>query len=327
MKPATPSARLPEPLPAAGDPTRSSEDDREVRIIGVPMDLGAGRRGVDMGPSAIRLAGLEPKLRSLGRAVVDTGDVSVPIPESRRPGTGPRYLREIVRACSRLAVRVERILEAGGLPLVLGGDHSIAAGTAAGVAAHLRRRKRRAGLLYVDAHGDINTPETSPSGNVHGMPLAAILGMGPRDLAEVGGVSPAVRPEQTVLLGIRNLDPLERENIRRSGIQTYTMRDVDERGMSAVVADALRVLSRGTAGFHLSFDLDSLDPAIAPGVGTPVRGGIDFREAHLLMEMVADSGRVLAVEVAELNPILDTRNATAELAVDLLLSALGKKIL
>jgi arginase len=291
------------------------------------MDLGAGRRGVDMGPSALRLAGLESKLEALRHVVLDTGDITVPIPEVRKPGPGPKYLREIVGACAKLAKRVETILGAGGFPLVLGGDHSIALGTVTGIAQHFRRREQDFGLLYVDAHGDMNTSDSSESGNVHGMPLAALLGIGSKELVEFGGFSPKVRRDKTVLLGIRNVDPAEREIIVSSEIAVYTMRDIDERGMSAVMRDALGLVTSGTAGFHLSFDLDSLDPSIAPGTGTPVSGGIDFREAHLLMEMAADTGHLTSMEVAELNPILDARNGTGELAVDLILSALGKRIL
>ncbi|MGH7149842.1 MAG: arginase [Planctomycetota bacterium] len=300
---------------------------REIRLIGVPMDLGAGRRGVDMGPSAMRLAGLEANLEALGHRVTDTGDIPVPIPEVRKPGPGPKYLREILAACDKLARKVERILEERAVPIVLGGDHSIALGTVTGLARHFRRKGREFGLLYVDAHGDMNTPESSPSGNVHGMPLAAVLGLGSRDLVEFGGFSPKAKRERTALLGIRNVDEAERGLILKAGIAAYTMRDLDERGMPAVVREALAVVTSGTEGFHLSFDLDSLDPTIAPGTGTPVRGGIGYREAHLLMELVADTGHLVSMEVAELNPVLDDRNVTGQLAVDLILSAFGKRIL
>jgi arginase len=300
---------------------------REIRLIGVPMDLGAGRRGVDMGPSAMRLAGLEANLEALGHRVTDLGDVPVPIPEVRKPGPGPKYLKEILAACDKLARKVERILEERAVPIVLGGDHSIALGTATGLARHFRRKGRDFGLLYVDAHGDMNTPESSPSGNVHGMPLAAVLGLGSRDLVEFGGFSPKVKRERTALLGIRNVDDAERGLILKAGIAAYTMRDLDERGMPAVVREALAVVTSGTEGFHLSFDLDSLDPTIAPGTGTPVRGGIGYREAHLLMELVADTGHLVSMEIAELNPVLDDRNVTGQLAVDLILSAFGKRIL
>lgn len=300
---------------------------RNVHFIGVPMDLGAGRRGVDMGPSAVRYAGLDAKIRALGHAFVDGGDVPVPIPEVRVPGSGPKYLREIHRACHRLAFRVERLMDDGAFPLVVGGDHSIAIGSITGVASHYRRKGQSLGLIWVDAHADMNTPETSPSGNIHGMPLSCVLGMGAAELVDLGGFAPKVRGENAALLGIRDLDDGERENVRASGIRAFTMRDVDEMGMSQVMREAIAVASRGTAGFHVSFDLDGLDPEIAPGVGTPVRGGIGFREAHLLMEMVADSGRMVSMEATELNPILDTRNRTGELVVDLIASAFGKRIL
>lgn len=300
---------------------------RHVRMIGVPMDLGADRRGVDMGPSAIRYAGIRSKILALGHEFSDAGDVSVPIPELRRPGKGAKYLREICRACERLLVKVEQCLKLGATPLVVGGDHSIAVGTMAGVAAHYRRKNEKVGLLWIDAHADMNTPETSPSGNVHGMPLSAVLGIGAPPFVNVGGFAPKVEPENVALIGIRDLDAAEREIVRKSGIHAYTMRDVDELGMSRVMREALSAVNDGTAGFHLSFDLDALDPEIAPGVGTPVRGGIGFREAHLLMELVSDSGRVLSLEATELNPILDTKNRTGELMVELLGSALGKRIL
>ncbi len=305
----------------------TSQSTRDVRFIGVPMDLGADRRGVDMGPSAVRYAGLSARIRALGHAFVDGGDVSVPIPEVRVPGSGPKYLREIHRACHRLAFRVERILEEEAFPLVVGGDHSIAVGTITGIASHFRRRGETMGLVWVDAHADMNTPESSPSGNVHGMPLSSVLGFGAPELVNLGGFAPKVRPENVALIGIRDVDDGERELVRRSGIRAFTMRDVDELGMSRVMREALSVATDGTAGFHLSFDLDGLDPEIAPGVGTPVRGGIGFREAHLLMEMVSDSGRMVSMEATELNPILDTRNRTAELVVELIASAFGKRIL
>jgi len=301
---------------------------RDVRFIGVPMDLGADRRGVDMGPSAVRYAGLSARLRALGHAFSDAGDVPVPIPEVRVPGSGPKYLREIHRACQRLAFRVERILDEQAMPLVVGGDHSIAIGTITGVAAHYRKLDSRGiGLIWVDAHADMNTPQSSPSGNIHGMPLSSVLGIGAPELVNLGGFAPKVNAANAALIGIRDLDDQEREIVRSSGIRTFTMRDIDELGMSRVMREAIAVATDGTVGFHLSFDLDGLDPEIAPGVGTPVRGGIGFREAHLLMEMVADSGRMVSMEATELNPILDTKNKTAELVVELIASAFGKRIL
>lgn len=307
------------------DPVAIAE--RHVRLIGCPMDLGADRRGVDMGPSAIRHAGIAHKVRSLGHEFSDAGDVSVPLPEVRRPGKGPKYLREIHHACERLAAKVEQAARKGLTPLVVGGDHSIAIGTITGIASHYRKQEQAIGLVWVDAHADMNTPETSPTGNIHGMPLSAVLGLGAPQLTGLGGFSPKVRPVNVALIGIRDLDAAEREIVRQSGIRAYTMRDVDELGMSRVMGEALAAVNHGTAGFHLSFDLDGLDPEIAPGVGTPVRGGIGFREAHLLMEMVADSGRMVSLEATELNPILDTKNGTGELMVELIGSALGKRIL
>jgi arginase len=300
---------------------------KDVRLLGIPMDLGAGRRGVDMGPSAIRYAGVDARIRALGHSFTDVGDLPVPLPETREPGKGPKYLREILRTCQRLAFRVERIVEERALPLVVGGDHSIAIGTITGVASWFRRRGEAAGLIWVDAHADMNTPESSPSGNVHGMPLSVVLGLGAPELVNLGGFAPKVRRENVALIGIRDLDPAERDIVRASGIRAFTMRDVDELGMSRVMREALAIVTGGTAGFHLSFDIDGLDPEIAPGVGTPVRGGIGFREAHLLMEMISDSGKLVSMEVTELNPILDTKNRTGELVVDLIASAFGKKIL
>lgn len=301
---------------------------KRVRLVGVPMDLGGGRRGVDMGPSAIRIARLGERLGVLGCAVVDDGDVGVPAPEARDPGDPrARYLQPIYHVCNRLRMRIARALDEGDLPVVLGGDHSIAIGSVSGVAEHVRARGERFGLIWVDAHADMNTPETSPSGNVHGMPLATLLGKGAELLVNVGGFAPKVEPERTCLIGIRNLDAQEKEIVRASGVQAFTMRDVDERGMRSVAAEAIARAGEGTVGFHVSFDLDALDPAHAPGVGTPVKGGLSWREANLLMEMVADSGQLLALEITELNPVLDVRNQSAETAVDLILSALGKSIL
>ncbi len=301
---------------------------RTLRVVGVPMDLGAGRRGVDMGPSAIRIAGLDGALRSLGFEVVDDGDVGVPAPETREPGDqNARYLEPIYHVCNRLRLRVRRALEQGDVPIVLGGDHSIAIGTFSGVAEHYRDRGEQVGLIWVDAHGDMNTPESSPSGNIPGMPLATLLGLGHPRLVEMGGFSPKVHKEHVCLIGIRDIDDSERRIIRESGIHVYTMRDVDERGMRAVMMEAVSIASEGTAGFHVSFDLDGMDPRDVPGTGTPVKGGISWREANLLMEMVSDTGKMLSLEVTELNPILDVRNQSGEVAVDVICSAFGKKIL
>ena len=300
---------------------------RRVRMLGVPMDLGAGRRGVDMGPSAVRYAGIARQIHGLGYEFEDGGDIGVPIPEVRVPGQGPRYLKEIHRACDRLAFRVERFLEEGVMPLVIGGDHSMAIGTVAGVAGHFRKQGERIGLIWVDAHADMNTPDTSPSGNIHGMPLASIMGFGSPELVDLGGFSPKVDPDNVALIGIREVDDGEREIVLQSGIHYFEMMKVDARGMSAVMEQALAIASRGTAGIHLSFDMDVVDPEYAPGVGTPVRGGFNMRESHLLMELMADSGRMVSLEMAELNPIHDRANMTGQLLCDLVASALGKKVM
>ena len=301
---------------------------KRIQIVGVPMDLGAGRRGVGMGPSAIRIANVSQHLRALGYEVVDDGDVAVPSPESRSHGhENCRYLPEIYHVCNRLRMRVARIVAAGATPVVLGGDHSIAIGTVAGIAEHYRAAGQSIGLIWVDAHADMNTPETSPSGNVHGMPLAVLLGMGNERLVQMGGFWPKVPRENTCLIGIRNLDEHEKGLVRSSGVHAYTMRQIDERGMKAVMSEAIEFACRGTAGFHLSFDLDGMDPSDTPGVGTPVKGGIDWREANLLAELAADSQRLLGVEITELNPVLDVRNQSGEVAVDIIVSAFGKSIL
>jgi len=301
---------------------------KTVRLVGVPMDLGAGRRGVDMGPSAIRIAGVGPGLRHLGFRVEDDGDVGVPAPETRDPGsTSARYLEPIYHVCNRLRLRVRRSLDVGEIPIVLGGDHSIAIGTVSGVAEHYRTRGQKVGLIWVDAHADMNTPESSPSGNIHGMPLATLVGLGHPRLVEMGGFWPKVEPKNVCLIGIRDIDEVERRIVKRSGIHAYTMRDVDERGMRAIIQESIGFATDGTGGFHVSFDLDGMDPRDVPGTGTPVKGGISWREANLLMEMVSDTGAMTSLEVTELNPILDVKNQSGEVAVDLILSAFGKRIL
>jgi len=300
----------------------------QIAVIGAPLDLGAGRRGVDMGPSAIRVAHLDDRLAALGYEVHDLGNVEVEQAESRPIGReNARYLHEITATCRRLAKAVETALAKGQFPLVLGGDHSVAAGTVAGVAKHFRRSKERIGLIWIDAHADMNTPDTSPSGNVHGMPLASCIGTGPDELVKLAGFSPKVRPENVALVGIRDVDQLEKPHIKASGVRAFTMREIDERGLLHVMNEAIRIASDGTAGFHLSFDMDGVDPDEAPGVGTPVRGGITYREANLALELVCDSRRMLSLEVVEVNPVLDVANRTAELAVELMLSAMGKRIL
>jgi arginase len=292
------------------------------------MDLGAGRRGVDMGPSALRLAGLHEKLRAMGYEVQDLGNVLVEQPESAPAGPShARYLPQIAHTCARLADMVEQVADQSQVPLVLGGDHSVAMGTVAGLSRHFRKHDRKLGLIWIDAHADMNTPESSPSGNIHGMPLACCIGLGPAELTTLSGQSPAVDPASVVLVGLRSVDELERLNVRGTGVHAFTMRDIDERGMSAVMQEAIHFASLGTAGFHLSFDIDAVDPSEAPGVGTPVHGGITYREAHLAMEMLCDSGLMTSMEVVEVNPVIDEANRTALLAVELVTSAMGKRIL
>jgi arginase len=301
---------------------------KRVSLIGVPLDLGAGRRGVDMGPSALRVAGVDARLAALGCDVEDRGDLPVKIQETQGPGD-PRlkYLREIVEVCELLRDRVGEALAHGAIPVVLGGDHSVAMGTIAGLARHFHARKEKVGLVWFDAHADANTADTSPSGNIHGMPLAAALGLGAPSLVNLAGHSPMVDGSRSALVGIRDVDPPERANVRASGIGAFTMRDIDERGMRSVMEEAIKRATSGTAGIHVSFDVDGIDPDYAPGVGTPSPGGLSYREAHLAMEMLADTGRVVSVELVEVNPILDHGNVTASLAVELLCSLLGKKIL
>ena len=300
----------------------------EIAIVGAPLDLGAGRRGVDMGPSALRLANLHERLRALGYAVRDLGNIAVDQPESIAVGhESARYLAEIARASKRLAGMVGKAAAGGATPLVLGGDHSVAIGTISGMARHLRQRKARLGLIWIDAHADMNTPGSSPSGNVHGMPLACVIGLGPEELTHLYGFAPKVEARKVALVGIRDVDQLERPHVKNSGVRAFTMRDIDERGMRAVIQEAIQIAGAGRAGFHVSFDMDAVDPREAPGVGTPVRGGISYREAHLAMEMICDSGKLLSMEIVEVNPVIDEVNRTAELAVELVLSALGKRIL
>jgi len=302
--------------------------ERKVTFIGVPLDLGAGRRGGDMGPSAMRSAGIHATVRSLGYDVEDAGDVEVAIQETQEQGD-PRlkFLKEIRATCEALRERVIAALQKGRTPVVLGGDHSIAMGTIAGVSRFHRERGGKIGLVWFDAHGDMNTPETSPSGNIHGMPLAAALGLGESSLSGLSGATPMVDGARAAVVGLRDVDPAERENLKDSGIGAFTMRDIDERGMRTVMEEAIKRASSGTEGIHVSFDLDGMDPEFAPGVGTPSPGGISYREAHLAMEMLADTEMVISAELVEVNPILDQSNRTAHLGVGLLASLLGKKIL
>ena len=300
----------------------------QIAIIGAPLDLGQDRRGVDMGPSALRVACLNKKLTSLGYEVEDQGNV--PVDQQENVPEGPKhakYLPQIAAVCERLGQQVCTALDENKAPLVLGGDHSIAIGTVAGVAKHFRAKRQKIGLIWMDAHADMNTPQTSPSGNIHGMPLACCIGLGPPELTKLFGFAPKVDPKNVCIIGIRDVDIMERAHVRESGVNAFTMRDIDERGLRSVMAQAIELVTKGTAGFHLSLDLDYVDPADAPGVGTPVRGGATYREAHLAMEMLCDSGAMVSLEAVEVNPVFDEVNRTAELGVELIMSALGKKIL
>jgi arginase len=302
---------------------------RPVHIIGVPLDLGGGRRGVDMGPSAFRIAGLGERLAALGFTVSDKGDLPTPIPETQvQRDERKKYIRDIAKVCQRLYTLSLQSLDEGALPLVLGGDHSLAAGSAAATAEWAKKtRDLPLGLLWIDAHGDMNTPATSLSGNVHGMPLAALLGPEPAELSRIGTFSPKVLPAHTVIIGVRNLDEREKVAVRDSHVHVFTMKDIDRQGIASIVEQAVNLAGNGTAGIHVSFDMDVCDPQIAPGVGTPVKGGLDYREAHMAMEIIADSGLLTSLDMVEVNPTLDLHNTTAELGTELVLSALGKKIL
>jgi arginase len=305
-----------------------AEPNKAVSILGVPLGYGASMAGVDMGPAALRVARLNQRIARLGYTVHDLGDMRL-----ERPQTFPeaddklKYVREISNACEQLAKQVEGILEANELPLILGGDHSIAIGSFAGVASHYKKQDHTVGLLWFDAHADINTPETTPSGNIHGMPLATLLGYGAPELTNVGGFAPKLDPQLCVHVGARDIDAGEREMIKKLGIRFFTMREIDERGMSACMDDAIAIASRGSGGYAVTFDVDVLDPGDAPGSGTLVRGGLTYREAHLGMEKVAEAGGMRSLEIVEINTALDVNNKTAELGVELILSALGKTIL
>ena len=299
-----------------------------VQIIGVPLDLGASRRGTDAGPSALRIAGLSEGLRKTGCDLALQIDVPVPAMETRHSDSyKARFKDEILAVCTELAAVTEESLRNGFVPLVIGGDHSIAMGTVSGVAAHYRKQQQDIGLIWFDAHGDMNLPETSPSGNIHGMPLAHLLGYGDEALAGIHGLCPTVKPEKVALIGVRDIDARERNVLRESGISTYSMRQVDEMGMARVCREALEIVTDGTAGFHISFDVDGCDPDVIPGSGTLVPGGVNYREAHLLLENCADTGRMLSMEVVELNPFLDQANVSAKRTVSLIQSAFGQQIL
>lgn len=302
---------------------------RDLAVVSVSIDLGAGRRGVDMGPSALRLAGLVPRLNEMGYTVREAGTVNARDPEVTEPGeTRLRFLAEISQVCRETYRLVASALEEGCFPLILGGDHSLSIGSVPAVAAHYRARGERIGVLWVDAHTDMNTPDTTPSGNIHGMSLAALAGLGPDSLTRImGDPAPAVDPANICVIAARDIDDREKEVVRAAGIRVFTMSEVDERGIASCVDEALERLNDGTAGFHLSYDLDGLDPMVAPGVGTPVPGGLTYREGHLVCEKIARSGTLVSLEFVEVNPVLDERNGTARMAVDLMASALGKAIL
>ena len=302
--------------------------EREVRIIGVPLDLGASRRGTDVGPSAMRIAGLGGHIRRLGYQVAREDDIPAPAMETQvSSNEKARFKEQILEVCTKLAHEVKRHLEDGAFPLVLGGDHSIAMGTVAGVSSYFKDRNESLGLIWFDAHGDMNVPGGSPSGNIHGMPLAHLLGKGDDDLKNILGFNPKIDPSNVALIGIRDIDSNERKIIKKSGIHAFTMREIDEHGMAAVSRRALEIVNDGTAGFHVSFDVDGCDPTVMPGSGTLVPGGVSFREAHLLLEYCADDGRMTSMEVVELNPFLDEGNISAERTLELILSAMGKSIL
>jgi arginase len=299
-----------------------------IHIIGVPMDLGAGRRGVDMGPSAIRIAGIGTMLKDLGFRVIDEGDLTIKTQEEQRvKDPHAKYLPEITRVVNILNRKVEKAMQCGHFPLILGGDHSIAIGTISGMAAHAKKKRKKIGVFWIDAHGDFNTPGSSPSGNIHGMPLAICTGLGPNALVNIGGRFKKVDPHNVAIIGLRNLDKGERANLIKYGVNIFTMEEIDRFGIHRVMNKAFQQVAKKVDYLHVSFDLDSVDPVYAPGVGTPVKGGLDYREAHLIMEMLAESKKMTSLEIVEVNPILDTRNQSAEFAVELVQSAFGKKIL
>lgn len=298
---------------------------KKISIIGVPMDLGQTRRGVDMGPSVIRYAGIVEKLKSIGFEVEDRGDIEIGRPSELdvKNEDNLKDLEVVLKGNQNLANEVLDVIKEGSFPLVLGGDHSIAIGTLAGVA----DKNDNLGVIWYDAHGDLNTGETSPSGNIHGMPLSVSLGIGHPSLTEIGGYAPKVKPENIVIIGARSLDIGERKLIKEKGIKVYTMHEIDRMGMSKVMEEAIEYVSKNTDGVHLSLDLDALDPIDAPGVGTPVIGGPSYRETHLAMEMLAEKGIITSAEFVEVNPILDNKNQTAEAAVGLVGSLFGEKLL
>ncbi len=315
----------------SGELAQSSTDlrpNRKVSILGVPLSYGAGMAGVDMGPAALRVARLNDRIAQLGYEVSDKGDLHLERPRSAaHPSDKLKYLPEISKACEQVAAEVQAILQAGELPIVLGGDHSIAIGSIAGVAAHCREHEKTLGLIWFDAHADMNVPETTPSGNIHGMPLSALLGFGAPALTHIAGFAPKLDPRFCAHVGARDIDRGERDLIRKLGMRFFTMREIDERGMSACMEEAIAIASQASGGYAVTFDVDALDPTDAPGSGTLVRGGLTYRESHLALEKIAEAGGMCSLEIVEINTALDINNKTAELGVELILSALGKTIL
>ena len=300
---------------------------KKVEIIGVPSDLGANIQGANMGPAAIRIAGLKKKIQELGYAEIDRGDIPVPVRDQLPIDVAEaKYLQPIKEICERVAHQTKQVLEAGNIPVVIGGDHSIAIGTISGTSCFFRAKQQKMGLIWIDAHADINTPDSSPSGNIHGMPLSVVLGQGHPDLLNIGGPGSKVEPGNVALIAIRTIDALERDQLKRSGITYFTMRDIDEKGLAKVMQESIAVVSKGTAGIHVSFDIDGVDPLYAPGVSTPCTGGLSLRDAHLIMEMAFETGRLTSMEIVEVNPAHDQGSQTAILAVELILSGLGKSI-
>jgi arginase len=314
-----------QPQPLASDRPGAG---RRVSILGVPLGFGSSLAGVDIGPAALRVARLNQRIAQLGYEVRDLGDMRIVRPQNApEPAARAKYLREVSAVCEELALEVRNILGGGELPLVLGGDHSIAIGSFAGVSSFYRERNQTLGLIWFDAHADMNTPETSPSGNIHGMPLSALLGFGAPELSHVAGFAPKLDPRFCAHIGARDIDQGERDLIRRLGMRFFTMREIDERGMSSCIDEAISIASGASAGYAVTFDIDALDPGDAPGSGTLVRGGLTYREAHLALEMIAEAGGMRLLELVEINTALDVNNRTAEIGVELILSALGKTIL
>ena len=301
---------------------------QSIEIIGVPLDLGASRRGTDAGPSALRVAGLGKSLERMGHSISRESDVAVPSREASEPGKESiRFKSEILVACQSLAEKTKAALTRGDTPLVIGGDHSLAMGSIAGVSSYFEQNNNDIGLLWFDAHADLNIPDITPSGNVHGMPLAHLLGYGDNDFRHIMGPKPKIKPENVVLIGVRDIDHAEAELLKRSGIKVFSMRDIDELGMGQVSTEAIDIVTRNTAGFHVSFDVDGCDPDVIPGSGTLVAGGVSFREAHLLLEKCADTELMVSMDMVELNPFLDNKNISAERAVNLIQSAFGHTII